>query len=133
KNGSDACLSSHIVPDSAALFMFNTACGDTLLSEAVLGTFAVEGIYPNPTSGVVHIGLFVPTTYGNDSYIEVYNELGEKLQQQPIAFASGVSGIQQTDIDLSGNRGAGIRYLRIVTPNGIITKSVLFLPELLER
>jgi hypothetical protein len=130
-SGSDQCLASKIVPDTGAQFILNQACGDTALAE-VLGSsiLILDGVSPNPSSGHIQMTFTVPPGNANDALLEIYNDLGEELGQQPIVFSAGTSGMQSIPVDLPvgiTKTNDGILYLRIRTQSGFLTARVILL------
>ncbi len=88
-NGSIQCLPSETVPDTNATFVFNQACGDTTI-EQVLATskLILEGVSPNPTTGLIQITFQVPARLRQRcKLLEIYNELGEKLGERHDHFS----------------------------------------------
>jgi hypothetical protein len=73
-------------------------------------------IYPNPTSGVVHI-VFTENL-GPGSYVVIYDALGRELNQIPVAASN------QSDIDLSAY-ASGVYVLKIVSLNDIFIDKVV--------
>ena len=133
KSGSSACLISETVPDTVATFVFNSQCGDTTLSQFLrIGLLQLDHVSPNPTSGQVSLTFFVPSNFRSNGVIEVFDELGEKQSEQPIHFEAGMEGFQTIEINLSNGpaKRSGVRYLRIRTPESIITANILLLSGL---
>lgn len=130
-NGSDQCLASETVPDTNANFILDQACGDTILSHVLAtSTLVLDGVSPNPTTGLVHLTFSVPNKYTSDAILEIYNDLGEKLSEQQLVFPAGASGTQTFDLDLNGKSSGtneGIRYVRVISPSGFLTAKVIVL------
>jgi hypothetical protein len=132
-SGSEQCLTSETVPDTTATFILNQACGDTTI-EQVLGSsiLTLDGISPNPTTGLVQMTFDVPANYSNDDVLEIYNALGERLGEQEIVFPMGTSGKETFDLDLNSEMKSsqeGVLYLRIQTPQGALTAKVILLSQ----
>ena len=128
-NGSDQCLASETVPDTNATFVLSQACGDTILSQALgTSTLVLDGVWPNPTTGLVRLTFSVPDNYASDALLEIYNDLGEKLGEQKLVFLAGSNREQTFDLDLKNgitNPSEGILYLRIRTWSGFLMTKVM--------
>ncbi len=131
--GSEQCLSSETVPDTNAVFMLDQVCGDTSLSQWFrTRALALDGVSPNPTTGLVRLTFEVPQHYTNITSLELYNALGEKLGEHQIVFPEGVTGRQSVDLDLNTEtayKGERILYLRVRTPTGFLIAKVIVLPS----
>jgi hypothetical protein len=127
-NVPSSCLSATTI-DSSIFFVLTQQCGDTTLAQFMrTQTLVLDGIQPNPTSGVVRLTFTVGHNYHNDGVLEIYNELGERLRSLPLIF-DVATGEQAVTLDLSDsyNSGEGIRYLRIRTPFTAITSRIIIL------
>jgi photosystem II stability/assembly factor-like uncharacterized protein len=130
-SGSAQCLASETVPDTNATFLLNQACGDTILTQVLANeTLVLDGVSPNPTTGLVRLTFEVPDGYATDAMLEIYNTLGEKLGEQPLVFSAATNGSQTFDLDLNNGvirTNGGILYLRIRTSLGFLTAKVIVL------
>ena len=129
-NGSDQCLASETVPDTNATFILNQVCGDTTIEQMLrTGSLVLNGIAPNPTTGVVELTFYVPQGYANDALLEIYNSLGVKLGERQVIFPVGVSGKETFDFDLNdpSSKSEGIRYLRVLSSSGVLTAKVILM------
>lgn len=88
----------------------------TFSSIQVITIEAPFSIYPNPTSGIVHI-VFT-TDPGPGSYIVMYDAVGRILNQIPVEASD------QSDIDLSGY-ASGVYVLKIVSLNDIFIEKIV--------
>jgi hypothetical protein len=126
-SGSEECLASETVPDTNAEFTLSQACGDTMLAQVLgSGSILLDGISPNPTTGIVRLTFDVPQGYASDAVLEIYDALGEKLGARQIEFPAGATGKQTIDLDVNETPASdGVRYLRILTSSGCLTAKVI--------
>ena len=129
------CFSTQTVPDSVTTFTLSPQCADSNLTEYLLkGRLVLDRIYPNPTTGEVSLDFNVPDGYLGDGNLEVYDVLGNRLGEMPLALSTNASsGNHKVTIlvDLgqfgsnSSEQQAGIRYLRVRTASGILTAKAM--------
>lgn len=129
-SGSSQCLPSEIVQDSSANFVLDRECSDTTLAQFLdASTLVLDGISPNPTTGLIQLTFEVPNGYANNALLEIFNTLGEKIGVQPIVFPAGAVGKEVFVFDLqhvNSDIKDGILYLRIQTPaRSLIAKAIL--------
>jgi hypothetical protein len=78
-------------------------------------------VFPNPSTGVFNLALDNFT--GEEVIIEVYNELGQKMNSF-VRQNDNVEGYMKTQLDLS-NLVKGVYYLKVQSDNRLQTKSIV--------
>ncbi|HET6400316.1 MAG TPA: hypothetical protein VFH95_02865 [Candidatus Kapabacteria bacterium] len=104
------CIASAALANSE--FAIRTSCDGPLLSEALGGLLTIDGISPNPTTGVV---LLHYTLRGNPEVarIELEDALGRTILEQTAPLASGPN--QSIALDLS-KLPSGMYLTRLAMP-----------------
>jgi hypothetical protein len=119
-----ACLATQAIPDSVTTFTLNTQCGDKITAEAMSNKLAlyINSITPNPTRDHVSIDFAIGAGYQGDGMLEVSDVLGHILDARPLVFASGT---QSATIDLALAGSSGVRFIRVTSRAGVMTRRVL--------